>query len=396
MAKFKFTVKRLQALKAPPSGQVDYWNTDGPGGFGIRVSQGGSKSFFLAYRRDGKLRRWTIGRFPATTLAEARDQAKKTDANRDDPVERKAKLRRAETFLTLAAQYFWSNRRALKRKTIRERIRITRKELLPHFGEMKPHEITRGDIKALLNRKAGTGTLHMSNRTLETVRRIFSWGVQEDKIQASPCIGIKKPGGKEKPRERVLDTREVRKIWEAIEGERPVIAGFFKMLFLTAARRGEVLGTRWSDIDFEQNLWTISDTKNNTSHTVPLSREAVRVLQGLNPQTGHSDYVFLGPTGRAIANPQKAVARLRTNTNIEFRIHDIRRTSSTGLAQLGVRPDVISAILNHIISGPQATRIYERHHRIPEMRHALQRWASRLEDIVSGNIGEVVAFPGNN
>src|SRR3990172_103335 len=146
--KIKFTVRSLEALRPPAVGQVDYYNTDGPGGFGIRVSQGGSKSFFLAYRRSRKLRRWTIGRFPSTTLAEAREKAKRTDANHEDPVGRRAELKRAGTFKDLAAQFFEANANRLKVKTALEWKRIYGAELLPHFGIMKPHEITRGDIPA--------------------------------------------------------------------------------------------------------------------------------------------------------------------------------------------------------------------------------------------------------
>ena len=382
MAKMKFTVRSLEALKPPASGQVDYWDTSGPGGFGIRISQGGAKSFFLAYRRGGKAKRWTIGRFPSTTLAEAYKKAKKTDANHDDPVGRRAELKRAGAFKDLAAQFFEANEGRLKSKTAIEWKRINETELLPHFGEMKPHNITRGDIRTFLDEKAKAAP-YMANRILEVIRRIYSWGVDVEKVAASPCVGLKKPGV-EKQRERVLSTVEIRKVLKAIDQERPIIAGFFRLALLTGARRGEILGAKWADIDFEEKLWTVPDIKNNTAHTLPLSPAAAKVLQGLYPLAGHSEHVFLGPTGRAIQNPQKAVERLRKNTKIEFRAHDLRRTVATGLARLGVPHEVISAVLNHVVSGPQATRIYERHGKIPEMRRALDRWARELERIRTG------------
>jgi len=100
----------------------------------------------------------------------------------------------------------------------------------------------------------------------------------------------------------------------------------------------------------------------------------------------------MGPTGATVQNPQKAVARVRKNSNVQFRIHDIRRTVATGLAQISVTTDVISAVMNHVISGPSATRVYERHHRIPEMRRALDKWALELDRIVTGKEVEIVPF----
>jgi len=205
------------------------------------------------------------------------------------------------------------------------------------MSRMNPHDIARGDIKAVLNAKAEHAP-YMANRLFETIRRIYSWGVEEDKVQASPCVGIKKPGGKEPPRERVLNAEEIRNVWEALGAERPLIGSFFKLLFYTGARRGEVLGIRWRDVDFEQTLWTLPDTKMNRGHTLPLSNEAVDVLRSLYPLTGNSEWIFMGPTGAAIQNPQKAVARVRINSKVQFRIHDVRRTVATGLAQIGVRP----------------------------------------------------------
>jgi integrase len=147
----------------------------------------------------------------------------------------------------------------------------------------------------------------------------------------------------------------------------------------------------WTDIDFEQALWTLV-AKGGRQHVIPLSGEAVRVIESLRPLSGHKPAVFLGPTGDAIANPGKSIIRLRKRSKVEFRIHDIRRTVATGLAQIGVRTDVVSAVLGHTISGPQATRAYERHGRIPEMRTALERWAAHIQRIITSKEASVIAF----
>jgi integrase len=396
MAKMRLTQKGLEGLKPPASGQADYYDTGGPPGFLIRVSQGGTKTFQQLYRVNGVMKRWTVGRFPALSLAEARDKAKKRDANETDPVGEKkraqAELERAETFKELAAKFFEANADRLKPRTRDEWKRIEEQELRPHFGTMRPQEITRGDIRAFLEAKAKTAP-YMSNRILEVIRRIYSWGVEVERVAASPCVGLKKVGV-EKQRERVLTTEELKKVFEALKKERPMIASFFRLALLTGARRGEILSVRWSDVDFDERLLTFPDTKNNAAHTIPLSEDAVKVLRELHPLAGHSEYVFMGPTGAAIQNPQKAVARVRKNSGVEFRIHDIRRSVATGIARLGVPREVISAILGHTIAGPQATRIYDRHSRIPEMRAALERWSRELERIQTGQSAKVVSIAG--
>ncbi|MGH9459741.1 MAG: integrase arm-type DNA-binding domain-containing protein [Vicinamibacteria bacterium] len=158
MAKIKLTQKGLEVLKPPAAGQVDYYDVGGPPGFLVRVSQGGTKTFMQLYRVNGKLKRWKVGNFPALTLAEARDKAKKRDANGTDPVgekkRAKAEIERAETFRQLAEKFFEANADRLKPKTLLEWKRIEEQELRRQFGEMRPREITRGDIRAVLEAKA--------------------------------------------------------------------------------------------------------------------------------------------------------------------------------------------------------------------------------------------------
>jgi integrase len=403
MARQKLTEKGLAAMKPPAKGQRDVFDLGGPPGFHVRVSQGGVKTFALLYSRGGKRRKWTIGRFPALSLAEARDKAKRADANKEDPQKAKVELRRATTFLRLMALYFQKNRRKLKPKTLKEWLRIAKVELRPELESMAPHEITRGDLRAFLERKAQKAP-YMANRILEVVRRVYSWGVETDRVNASPCIGLKKPGV-EKQRERVLSSTEIKTVLLALEAKpkpqsqikegetakpdlRPY-APFFRLALLTAARKGELLTARWTDIDLEAALWTIPETKMGRSHVLPLARDAVSLLEAL-PRTG--ELVFGDKFGRIAAHPKRGIARLRESTGLEFRVHDLRRTAATGLAQLGVRTEVISAVLNHVTGGPEATRVYQRHHWIPEMREALERWSQELERIKTGKAAKVAAI----
>ncbi len=392
------TKRNLEAMKPPATGQIDIYDLGGPPGFHVRISRGGTKTFYLWYRRNGKSGRWKIGRFPSWSLADARTEAKRIESNRADPIaeaeeelkKAAAEQRRAGTFLRLMALYFQKNRRRLKPKTLKEWLRIAKKELRPEFGAMAPAEITRGDIRAFLERKAERAP-YMANRVHEVIRVVFAWGVETERISATPCVGLKKLGV-EKERERVLSTEELRAVLHALEPQQgedgtlrqESLAPFFWLVLYTAARKTEALSIGWQDIDWEKSLVTFPNTKQGRAHVLPLSEPALRLLRALAAESKTSKYVFPGVEGRPLLNPNKAVARLRHASGVSFRLHDLRRTAATRLAELGIARDVISAILGHVQAGPEATRIYDRYHRIPEMRKALERWALELERIQTG------------
>ena len=388
MPSVRLTARTVPSLQAPPAGQMDYFDSALPG-FGVRVSVSGRRSYILLYRHLGRLRRWTIGRHPQLSLAEARGMARRALAELaqgKDPASRKLEARHSGDFKSLVQSFLDANSQRLRPKTLKEWNRLLEREILPELGRLAPHEITRAHIRGLSRRIAQRAPV-VGNRTYELIRRIYSWAVSEDLIGVSPCYGLKKPS-EERSRERVLNAGELRQIWEALEQERPIIASVFRLLFLTGARRGEVLGARWADIDLQQKLWTISTTKMKRQHVLPLSVKAIEVLGFLRPLAGHSEWIFVGPTGKAISSPQKAKARIQNRSGVQFTIHDIRRTVSTGLASIGVSSEIISAILNHAPGGPAATRIYNRYQPLPEMRAALERWAAHLERIVSGQLDE--------
>ena len=241
----------------------------------------------------------------------------------------------------------------------------------------------------------------MANHVLGLVRRIFTWAMETDKLQASPCVGLRKPAVA-RARDRVLSHDEIKLVLDTIEKSkrkgrdgklidssygRPFAKAFFRLALLTAARKGELLGAKWSDIDLGEKLWMIPDTKMGRAHVLPLSSAAVDVLEALPRE---SEWVLRSMSGRIVNHPKRAIRDMRTDTGLEFTIHDLRRTTATGLAQLGVRTEAISAVLNHVVSGPEATRVYQRHSWIPEMRQALERWAQELERIRQGKAAKVV------
>jgi integrase len=191
----------------------------------------------------------------------------------------------------------------------------------------------------------------------------------------------------ESPRDKVLNTQELRALWAAFEQHCGTIGWMFKLRLLTAQRGGEVATMRWEDLDLESGWWTIPAqfSKNKLSHRVPLSTPVLRMLQGLMDARDGKDggWVFrgkrIGEHYKHIGQPTKV---LRELSGVEFVPHDLRRAAASHMAGSGLNVPrlVISKILNHKEAG--ITHIYERHSYDDEKRDALERWARRLEEIV--------------
>ena len=382
------TDKSIKALLIPPpKRQKDYVDTSSasPPGFGIRVSYTGTKSFYLKYDANGRRnQRLTFGRYPALGLADAREMARrvyKTVAAGQDPQADKMESRRSGDFRSVWERFYADQAKRLKPKTIQEWKRIIEKDVLPVFGKRPPQDISRGDVKALIKQVSKRGD-YISNRTFDAIRRVFFWAVEEEILENSPCFGIRKSFN-EKPHERVLNTSEIRKIVAALTYERPMIAAAFRLWLLTGMRKSELLRSKWAHIDWDRKILTLPNAKNNRDYLLPLSRETQKYLRGLEPLTGHSEWVFLGPTGANVQNPQKAKARIQMASGVQFRINDLRHTVGTGLAELRVRAEIVSAVMNHTPPGPAVTRVYNRYEPIEEMRQALEKWSRHLDKILS-------------
>lgn len=239
---------------------------------------------------------------------------------------------------------------------------------------------------------------YRANRSWEVVRRMIGWGIERDLIDpvaSGVFANFSRPAEEEK-RDRVLRHEEIRKVFEVLTAEPPVTAIFWRLAFYTGQRRGEILSARWDALDLDRGLWTFR-TKGDKPHVLGLPRQAVAILREAWPVSSHTPFVCSGPAlcGH-LYNPQKSAERVRAKSGLAFRIHDIRRTVASGLGELGVEEGLISRILNHSTtstSGASVTaRVYNQYKYVEPMRDALQRWADRLDGIVTAKPAEVVAL----
>jgi integrase len=385
MSRTILTDRKVRAITPPEKGQVDYFD-ERLTGFALRASQGGRKSWIVTYRHAGRFRRLTIGPYPRLSLADARREASKAlhaATQGRDPAEEKQVVCLEESFDELAHEYLEKHAKVHKRSWA-EDDRILKRELLPRWRRVKAKSITRRHVRRILDGIMERGSPIQANRTLALVRKIFNFGMQRDMVEVNPCHGLTRPG-QERQRDRVLSPDEMRKFWKALDAVTPARAAIFKLLLLTAQRVGEVLTIRRADLDLAGRWWTIpaERSKNGLAHRVPLSKQALAILQTMLKDTGDCRWVFPSADGNGpVTTLQKAVRRIRRDTKMDFRPHDLRRTAASHMTGVGINRLTVAKILNH--AEREVTAVYDRHSYDQEKRQALEAWGARLEKIVTG------------
>ncbi|HEX9875189.1 MAG TPA: tyrosine-type recombinase/integrase [Gammaproteobacteria bacterium] len=281
------------------------------------------------------------------------------------------------------------NRKALKAPQYK-RLQLDN-HLLPKWKEKAIRSITRIDANRRLDEIIAAGSPVMANRVGATIGQIWGWALDEGIIDATPMQALGKRGGREIPRERILNDNELKRFWRKLDtsGLTDVTVAALKVCLLTGARRSEVAGAKWKEI--REDLWTVPPSRIKTEHRkekpkphkVPLSDKALEVLEtvkGLDKSA-----IFPSPAG-GFLRPHalsRAVNRKLKHFGIgKFTPHDLRRTLRSKLPELGVQPVVAKKVLNHALEGMDA--IYDRYDYFDEKRDALQKWADHLKAIVEG------------
>jgi integrase len=400
MPKTRLTVAAVERLKPPEAGQIEYFDTHLPA-FGLRISYSGTKAWFVTTRVDGKLTRITLGRHPAITLAEARDNARQVIEQAKagkDPREIQAEARRQKeherrtTFGGIVELFMQRHvRRNLRPNTAREYRRILQGPDTEDWQSRPITSITKADVVDLLHRIEARGSPAAANRALAYLSKFFNWCLEQDQLTASPAARVRALTST-RSRERVLSPEELVWVWKGLDGWTSTFAALFKILLLTGQRRAEVGGMRWAelrDLGNDQAVWELpaTRTKNRQAHLVPLATEVQDILSGL-PRIG--PLVFTSRSERSISGFSKAkavlderITALRVKAGLAplpaWTLHDLRRTMVTMMNErLGIAPHIVEAVVNHI-SGPSkrgVAGVYNRALYLDERRRALEAWAT--------------------
>ena len=387
----KFTDRQIKSLK-PKKTRYEVWEDNGKG-FGVRVAPTGRKSFIFLYRFQGTSRRMTFGNYPETSLADAHAAHAKSrqlleQGNDPATVEQDAKeeSRRSPSIKRLAAEYIGKYAKPRKRSW-KEDERILNKDVVPRWGKRKAQDITRRDIILLLDEIVDRGALIQANRTLATIRKMYSFAMGRGILESSPCVAIPAPS-KENRRDRVLNETEIKTFWNKLSTAKmeKYTALALKLQLITAQRKGEVAGAEWKDFDLKNGWWTIpaNKAKNGFPHRVPLSSLATEILKELKNATSQSQWLFPSPrNGQHIAETSVDHAVRENAEHFEvdhFTPHDLRRTAASMMTASGIQRLTVAKVLNHVESG--VTAVYDRHSYDKEKQKGLRSWGRQLEAIL--------------
>jgi integrase len=278
-------------------------------------------------------------------------------------------------------------------------LEVIRGGLSDRWADKPLAEINSHDIYSLVDetrRRGAPGLAHRADGPAEGQARhmrsvlstMFGWLVEHRRLETNPVAGVRRPDTP-RSRDRVLTSDEIVKFWRATDAIGQPFGPAAKLLLLTGCRLAEVGRMTRAELS-DDGAWSIpaSRTKNRRPHLVPFSTTARDILAGM---VEGGPYIF-STTGRTpISGWSRAKARLDAAMGVTgWRLHDLRRTFVTHLAELGVRPDVIELAVNHV-SGLRGgvAGVYNRSELLPERRAAMQRWADHVAGLVSGKAAKV-------
>lgn len=375
------TDKAIEALK-PQAKRYEVHDVLLPG-LTLRVATSGHKTFNVKFRFGQKQRRQTLGTYPRLTLAKAREKAMAALRVVDEGIDPTGLRPQPDFFLEAVCAEFIRQYAKPRNRSWREAERTFQRELFPTLGKRDVRKIGRLDILPIMDAAMERDAAYQANRILAHTRKLFNWCVERGILEANPLSGLRAPGV-EKSRDRVLNDAEIRRLLRACQNEAYPFRQFVPLLLATAQRRGELAAMRWSEIDLDAKQWVIpaERAKNGKPHVVPLSDYSLAILRE-TPRFPNTDYVLTTTRKTPISGFAKMQRRLSDEAEVEgWRLHDLRRTAATGMAQAAIPPHVVEKVLNHVsgsISGIAA--VYNRWAYDAEKSSALDRWGNRLVQI---------------
>jgi integrase len=409
MTRRNITDRTLQALKPAPAGKHrDIWDRDG---FGVRVSDKGTKTFVLMARYPGSSNptRRAIGHYPTVSLAAARATASQwrewIAVGKDPAVEierqRFAEQQKSATTFAAVAEDFIRDKLPGERKGV-EVERELRRIFLSVWGKRPITDITPLDVRNAIKKFKDEGKTFQAHNSLALARRLFNWAIAQHcyGIEASPCDKLKPKDiiGAKRSRTRILSDAELRAAWSATETLGYPYAPLFRLLMVTGQRKSEVGEARWSEFDLAKKIWTIpvDRMKADAAHVVPLSDDAIAILTSL-PKFNRGDHLFTTTFGKIPVNgfhKAKMCFDAVVNAKLGYKappwtLHDIRRTVRTQLSAIPSISDLVrELVIGH--TKPGLHKIYDQYAYLDEKRSALDAWAVRLRSIIEPAPANVV------
>lgn len=392
-----FTDTYIKALKPKLTRYEEYEG----GGFGIRVTPHGIKTWIYRYKINGKTDKLTLGHYPTMSLANAKKRFAELSGLRREGQTPKQIIEQEEqkenNTVCKLIQAWYSGYAEKSRKKPRQIKQQIDADIIPLLGHLSLDKIQTIDIAKALDKIVARGAPIHANRVLSTIKQAFNYGVSRGSLQYNPASNIRTRdiGGLEKPRDRVLTLDEIKKIWFFLDSDKSQMAFHtkcaIKIILLTGVRTAELRLAKWDEFNLDESLWTIpaEHCKGGETHKIHLSDQVKDLLTVLSQEynSGHVIYgesQFKPLSENALS---RAVARIQDRIGIpKWTAHDLRRTFATHLGEtLSVDPVVIEKCLGHKM--PRIMATYNKNEMLLERKEALNRWSQHLNILLlNGNI----------
>lgn len=400
----------LKNLKPRPK---PYKVTDRDGMY-VFVSPGGAMSFRLDYRLNGRRETLSIGRYgrDGISLALARercmDARRAIGEGRSPAIEKqreKRRLKEAKSFGEFGDTWFDKAPMADSTRAMRKTIWV--RELEPHWRNRLLTEITPDDLRSLCGKIVDRGAPATAIHVRDIVKQIYGFAILHGEQVANPADAVGPASiATFRPRDRSLSPSEIRIVFRCLEkvATLPTIRLGVRLYLMTMVRKSELQDAVWSEVNFENAVWTIPKErmKRSKAHNVYLSTQALDIMIALKTCAGNSQYLL--PSRYDADAPMSRATFNRVTSSIfeqakadglpleAFTVHDLRRTGSTLLNELGFNSDWIEKCLAHE-DGRSSRGVYNKAEYEVQRRHMMQEWSDVLDAWAQGKTRVPVLMP---
>jgi integrase len=397
----RLTKDTLAAL-AMPAGKDDHieWDEDLPG-FGVRLRRrpdgGVSRNWVAQYRVGRQQRRPSLGDVRKVEPEAGKKAARKLFAQVElgiDPAAEQSKARAenaaAKLTLKVAADRYLVDKEDVVRPTTYRAAKRYFEVYWKPLHDRPLESIKRADVAARLQEIIQHHGRTTAARARANLSALFSWAMREGLCESNPVIGTNDPEAGIKPRERVLDDRELRAIWRTCRDDD--FGRIIRLLILTGCRREEIGGLRWSEVNLDTGVMKIPGERTKNHHTLELTLPAT-ALDILPPRRPDRDNVFgkmkpFSAWSFATMVLKSRIIEAGGKSLTPWTLHDLRRSMRTGLGKLGVEPHIAELCVGHVKRGVEA--IYDRHKYQKEIKAALAVWAEYVAAVTQGRESRVI------
>ena len=406
MDRFTFTRNKLDNLSNAEQGRRDMYYDSKVIGLSIRVTASGLKSFFVRKRVNGKYIQKKLGQYPDITIDLARHAAMTTlnqfSSGVDPNKEARNKKIKGITLLEVMNDYAHHKKNLIKEKTIRD-YQIIFNSYLSEWGGSELVSINRSMVENK-HRTIGKKSIYRANATMRLLRALFNFAIGEYEnsdghpiIQYNPVqkISHKKAWFREKVRRNIIEPNDLKAWFEAAlnlpnskanvtnKNSSETVKDYILVLLFTGLRPGEAINLTWSNIDFNNSLLNIKDTKNHEDHTLPLTSFIMDIFKRRkNESLGSAVFPGYNPN-KSLVNSNRQVKKVIENSGVQFLLHDLRRTFATYADSLYIQHSTIKRLMNH--KETDVTSVHYIQPSIETLREPMQQITDYILEVSDAN-----------